>query len=56
MADQDYGSKVVWFMAGVAIGSTVALLYAPASGRETRRKIADKTQEGRETLADSGKK
>ena len=33
MADQDYGSKVVWLMAGVAIGSTIALLYAPASGR-----------------------
>jgi gas vesicle protein len=30
-------------------------LYAPASGRETRRKLASKTQEGREALADSGK-
>ena len=55
MADQDYGSKVVWLMAGVAIGSTIALLYAPASGHETRRKLAKKTQEGREQLAESGK-
>lgn len=55
MADQDYGSKVVWFMAGIAIGSTVALLYAPDSGRATRRKLVKKTQEGRETLAESGK-
>jgi len=37
MADQDYGSKVVWFMAGIAIGATVALLYAPATGEQTRR-------------------
>jgi len=55
MADQDYGSKVVWFVAGVAIGSTIALLYAPASGRETRRKIANRAEEGREALADSGR-
>jgi gas vesicle protein len=55
MADQEYGSKVMWFMAGIAIGSTVALLYAPASGQVTRRKLANKTQEGRDALAESGK-
>jgi len=55
MADQDYGSKVVWFMAGIAIGSTVALLYAPAKGRDTRRKLVKKTYEGREQLAESGR-
>ena len=54
MADQDYGSKVVWFMAGIAIGATVALLYAPAAGEDTRRQIARKAQKGRDTLADSG--
>jgi gas vesicle protein len=55
MADQDYGSRAVWFMAGIAIGSTIALMFAPASGEATRRKIAKKTQEGRDVLADSGK-
>jgi gas vesicle protein len=55
MAAEDYGSKVVWFMAGIAIGATVALLYAPASGEQTRRTIAKKSKEGREALADSGK-
>ncbi len=54
MADQDYGSKVVWFMAGIAVGATVALLYAPASGEDTRRQIARKAQKGRDALADSG--
>jgi len=55
MADEDYGGKVVWFVAGIAIGATIALLYAPESGEVTRRKIAKKTEQGRAALADSGK-
>ncbi len=55
MASEDYGSKVVWLMAGIAIGATVALLYAPASGEVTRRTIVKKTREGREALGDSGR-
>ncbi len=52
---QDNSSKVVWFVAGVAIGATIALLYAPQSGEETRRKIRRKTEEGREALAAGGR-
>jgi len=48
---QDNSSKVVWFVAGAAIGATIALLYAPTSGEETRRMIREKTGEGRERLA-----
>ena len=55
MADEADGSKVIWFLAGAAIGAAVALLYAPMSGVETRRKIAAKTEEGRSALAESGK-
>lgn len=55
MADQENGAKVVWFMAGIAIGATIALLYAPAAGEVTRRKIARKTEQGRTALTDSGK-
>ncbi|HEV2689332.1 MAG TPA: YtxH domain-containing protein [Bryobacteraceae bacterium] len=55
MADEDYGGKVVWFVAGIAIGATIALLYAPDSGEVTRRKISKRTQQGREALTDSGK-
>src|ERR1700724_1124485 len=55
MAAEDYGSKVVWLMAGIAIGATVALLYAPASGEQTRRTIAKRTKEGREAISDSGR-
>jgi len=55
MADEDYGNKAVWFVAGIAIGATIALLYAPASGEVTRRKIVRKTQEGRDALSESGR-
>jgi gas vesicle protein len=55
MADEDTGGKVVWFMAGIAIGATVALLYAPASGEQTRRKLVKKTQHSRDAIADSGR-
>lgn len=55
MAHDDTGGKVVWFMAGIAIGATVALLYAPASGEQTRRKIAKKTQHGVDAVTDSGR-
>jgi len=44
----------VWFIAGAAIGATVALLYAPQSGRDTRRIIKKKTREARETIAEQG--
>ena len=51
---EEYGSKAVWFMAGIAIGATVALLYAPATGEDTRRQITRKALRGRDALADSG--
>jgi len=55
MADESNGSKVVWFMAGIAVGASVALLFAPASGEQTRRKIVKRTQQGKDALADSGR-
>jgi len=36
------------FVLGAVAGAAVALLYAPTSGEETRRKLADKAREGRE--------
>src|SRR6266496_1778139 len=53
--DQDYGGKLIWFVAGAAIGATLATLYAPASGGETRKYISQKTREGSQALAESGK-
>lgn len=38
------------FVLGAIAGAAVALLYAPATGDETRRRLAAKAREGREKL------
>jgi gas vesicle protein len=55
MYSEENGGKALWFVAGVAIGATIALLYAPNSGRVTRRRIARATSRGREAMADQGR-
>jgi gas vesicle protein len=55
MAQRDDAAKLLWFVAGAAVGAGIALLYAPQSGRDTRRIIKKKTREGGEALADSGR-
>ncbi|MSV27297.1 MAG: YtxH domain-containing protein [Bryobacterales bacterium] len=52
---EDASGKVVWFVAGVAIGATVALLYAPQPGKQTRRILVKKTAEGRDAVVDTSK-
>jgi gas vesicle protein len=52
---QDNSSKLVWFLVGASLGAAIALLYAPTSGEETRRRIGKRAEEGREALAESGK-
>jgi gas vesicle protein len=54
MADNNSGS-LVWFVAGAAIGASIALLYAPQSGRDTRRYLNKKTRQGRDILEDTGR-
>ena len=50
---QDNSGRIIWFVAGAAIGATIALLYAPTSGEETRRYLGQKAREGRDALADA---
>jgi gas vesicle protein len=50
MADRNenlgsYGSSLVIFLLGAAVGATVAILYAPMSGMETRANIATKAED-----------
>ena len=40
------------FAVGAIAGAAVALLLAPASGAETRRKLAEKAREGRDRADD----
>jgi gas vesicle protein len=47
------GSILLAFILGAVSGAAVALLYAPASGRETREYLGDKAREGRARAADA---
>jgi gas vesicle protein len=42
------GTVIMAFALGAIAGAAVALLYAPAAGDDTRRKLADRAREGRE--------
>ncbi len=48
---EEGSNTLAWFLTGAVIGATVALLYAPSSGRDTRQFITDKTQQGKEAVA-----
>ena len=48
-------SRLAWFLTGVVIGATVAILYAPKSGKDTRQFISEKTQHGKDAVAETGK-
>ena len=52
---EDGSNRLAWFITGAIIGATVAVLYAPKSGKDTRRFIADKTQQGREAVSETSK-
>jgi gas vesicle protein len=41
------------FLLGAAAGAALALLYAPASGADTRRALGQRTREGRDRMVDA---
>jgi len=51
---QDAGNTLGWFLTGAIIGATAAVLFAPKSGKQTRLLITEKTQAGREAVAETG--
>jgi gas vesicle protein len=53
--DENNGSSIGWFLAGMAVGAAAALLYAPQSGKETREYLGKTTHDGREAMEASGK-
>jgi len=52
---EDKGSNLAWFLAGLAAGAAVGILYAPQSGANTRKKIGKTTRQSREAMEESGK-
>jgi gas vesicle protein len=47
------GNILLAFILGAVSGAAVALLYAPASGRETRERLAERADEARARAADA---
>jgi gas vesicle protein len=50
------GTILVAFALGAIAGAAVALLYAPATGEETRRFLGDRAREGRERVNEMAEK
>jgi gas vesicle protein len=50
------GSILLAFILGAVSGAAVALLYAPATGRETREFLGDRAREGRERAQQAAEK
>jgi gas vesicle protein len=47
---------LVAFVLGAIAGAAVALLVAPATGEETRRKLGEKAREGRDKASEAARK
>lgn len=58
MGNQDNsggGAVLLAFVAGAIAGAAVALLFAPATGEETREFIGQRAREGREKVVDAAR-
>jgi gas vesicle protein len=53
--DNAAGTVVVAFVLGAITGAAVALLMAPATGEETRRRIAEKAREGADRAGEAAR-
>ena len=50
------GTVMLAFLLGAVSGAAVALLYAPATGREAREYLGEKAREGRERATEAAEK
>lgn len=53
VVEQEGGSSIGWLLFGAALGAGLALLFAPASGEETRRRLARGARRIKDTAADA---
>ena len=49
------GAVLLAFLAGAVAGAAVALLFAPATGEETREYLGQRAREGREKVVDAAR-
>ena len=55
MSKCSLSTGVGYFLAGVGVGTVVALLVAPKTGEQTRRLIAKKAGEGKDYVTSKGR-
>ena len=55
MSNQQGGSTFVAFLAGAVVGAAVALLFAPATGEETREYLGQRAREGKARAAEAAR-
>jgi gas vesicle protein len=53
--DSAGGAVLLAFVAGAIAGAAVALLFAPATGEETRDYLGQRAREGREKVVDAAR-
>ena len=46
-------NRLAWFLTGLVIGATAAVLYAPKRGKDTRQFLTDKAQQSCNTVAET---
>jgi gas vesicle protein len=49
------GSVLVAFVLGAIAGAAVALLWAPATGEETRRRLGERAREGKDKATEAAR-
>lgn len=54
MSEDNGGTSVGFFLAGLGIGAVIALLLAPRSGKETRDMIVQRAEDGRDFINAKG--
>ncbi len=50
------GAVMLAFLIGAAVGAAAALLFAPASGKDTREYLGERAREGKEKAAEAAQK
>ena len=55
MSHSTFTTRVGYFFVGAGIGAAVATLFAPRTGKETRKFLADRAGEGKDYIAGRGR-
>ena len=53
--EENNSGNLGWFVAGAVIGAGIAVLFAPKSGRDTRKYLGQTTRESREAMETNGR-